>query len=413
MRISHAILGVFIAWLGFSAASPFSPHPLGSLKQAFFEGWFLRIVDHEKQISLVVIISSYRRAGADSEDLEHYCSLGYQKPPNGDEKGQRIQTWHVFREDDKGGPTIPPSPPDRISDPDFTWAADGVGSVTISGDVGQIDMVVEELSISANFSTRVPWSKDQPNNYGPEGWLGQTDLLPLRYFIHSFGSDVTYTVTPAGSLPISGRGLMHIEANYGRACFPKGWVWAEGMDSTQGLNGGTFVNGKNIEDGETKMKTGGIKFIMTGGKFIIGPITTNSFVIGYRSPLHDWDFRNTDLDCIKSSWSHAEHRLNVTASSFLGRRVIKASVQAAEGSFGDRFYMPGPEGWTNLPGATESHNATATFHLYERRLPFMKLVLVEEAVVTMSVLEFGGEFVDPSHLHGRCEVEIEPTGDLP
>jgi hypothetical protein len=34
---------------------------------------------------------------------------------------------------------------------------------------------------------------------------------------------------------------------------------------------------------------------MVGGKFEIGPMAPTTWVIGYRSPRFNWDFRTTDL----------------------------------------------------------------------------------------------------------------------
>ncbi|CAM9964622.1 unnamed protein product [Discosporangium mesarthrocarpum] len=371
-------LALFTGWATSTVSSPFSPNALhDSTRQAFFEGWFFRIADHEHQVSVVLIFASYREAGAKRKGLKHYVSLGLSRKSNGNGAREVIKTFHAFRDDKDGGPIDrPTSKNDRTSSPEFTWAAQGIGSVTVSGDEGYLQMALPELSIFAKFSGRVPWSTKRPNGAGPEGWLGATDLLPLRYFIHSFASDANYTVTPSGEPPMMGRGSMHLETNYGRAFFPKGWVWAQGVDTT------------------TECESG-VKFVMTGGKFLIGPLTTNSFLIGYRSALHTWDFRNTDLDRIQASWSVSDGQMEVIARSPMGGRVLEARLYSAERSFGDQFYVPGDNGWTNQPGAMESHNVTAKFRLYKRKAPYLSRQLVEEAEVTMAVLEFGGEFINP------------------
>ena len=87
--------------------------------------------------------------------------------------------------------------------------------------------------------------------------------------------------------------MAHIERNWGDS-FPTGWVWAQA----------------SAPFGEAFL-------VLTGGRFVIGPITTDSHVIGLRTrgggggrggrggmrrrnrddaQSLSWDFRTTDLD---------------------------------------------------------------------------------------------------------------------
>ncbi|CAM9846637.1 unnamed protein product [Ectocarpus fasciculatus] len=64
-------------------ASPFDPRPPPkSTRQPFFEGWFIRLVDHEQRLSFAVIIGSFRGHGGEELD-QHYVSLSYLHEPKG------------------------------------------------------------------------------------------------------------------------------------------------------------------------------------------------------------------------------------------------------------------------------------------------------------------------------------------
>jgi hypothetical protein len=59
-------------------------------------------------------------------------------------------------------------------------------------------------------------------------------------------------------------------------------------------------------------------FVLTGGKFVIGPVTTNSFVLAYRSPRLQWHFRTTDLDNFEiRTRSYRQRQLSLVARSGL------------------------------------------------------------------------------------------------
>ncbi|CAN0556419.1 unnamed protein product, partial [Ectocarpus sp. 8 AP-2014] len=56
-------------------------------------------------------------------------------------------------------------------------------------------------------------------------------------------------------------------------------------------------------------------FLPGRGRFVIGPITTTSFVLAFRSERHNWNFRTTDLDRIVVTASRKDHRLTLVAKS--------------------------------------------------------------------------------------------------
>ena len=46
---------------------------------------------------------------------------------------------------------------------------------------------------------------------------------------------------------------------------------------------------------------GAAHLVLTGGRFIIGPLVTNSYVLGVRAGELRWDFRTTDLDRVSDT----------------------------------------------------------------------------------------------------------------
>ncbi|CBN77444.1 conserved unknown protein [Ectocarpus siliculosus] len=343
-----------------------------------------------------------------------------------DEATERTHTFHAFPPADtvtilcRGEPVN--GVPNLRDDPSFTWEADGIGSFAVDGDKGRLSFQLPELSVAASFRYRQPWSEERPNSAGPEGWLQRTGLLPLHYFVQSMGSEAGYSLKATGApRAVVGRGSIHMEANYGES-FPTGWVWAQGCSATKGLCGNVFRDGEltNPDGGSAQEASAGRRaaggkadglggskkdsatprFVLTGGRFVIGPITTTSFVLAFRSERHNWNFRTTDLDRIVVTASRKDHRLTLVAKSWGDNRVLKADIRAPEGSFGSAIYVPTPEGFSNAPGCVESYAATARFRLYTKGDKLegdgvtRPLVLREEVEFKLAALEFGGEYQD-------------------
>jgi hypothetical protein len=115
-----------------------------------------------------------------------------------------------------------------------------------------------------------------------------------------------------------------MECNYGDM-FPDGWIWAQGFSEIQdNLTDSSSVKNSNKLAQSTAAALAtteaasslGACFVMTGGKFKIGPVSSKSWVIGYRSAGRDWNFRTTDLDTITASvLSYDTRRVAVRATS--------------------------------------------------------------------------------------------------
>jgi hypothetical protein len=125
-----------------------------------------------------------------------------------------------------------------------------------------------------------------------------------------------------------------MECNYGDM-FPDGWIWAQGFSEIQDnfTDSSTVNNSSNSGQSTatalpTEATSLGTCFVMTGGKFKIGPVSSKSWVIGYRSAGRDWNFRTTDLDTITASvLSYDARRVAVRATSRDKSRCLEVSQQ--------------------------------------------------------------------------------------
>mmetsp|Transcript_15599 Transcript_15599/g.19982 ORF Transcript_15599/g.19982 Transcript_15599/m.19982 type:complete len:483 (+) Transcript_15599:73-1521(+) len=353
-----------------SLASPFQPRPApANSGKPYFEGWFLRTVDHGNNASFSLIIGSLKTAEA-SNYTQHYVALSYL------DKEGNTQSFHSFPSAESveilvDGVQVEKIP-DSSGDPSFVWRSSEVGELMINKSQGSMSFCLPEIAINATFMNREPWSKDRPNEDGPEGWISKASfLLPCHYFVHSLASPTSYTMkitNGSGELSdkiIHGKGHTHMEANYGDS-FPEGWSWAQGVS----------------EDGK-------IQFILTGGKFVIGPFTTNTWIIGFRSEAYQLNYRTTDcFNSIKANVSCTTKELHLVATSPLHPHItfsIDICV-APEKEFSEPIYVPTKTGFSDCPGCIESYAANAKVRIHEHN------TLVEEIHLPHSALEFGGIF---------------------
>ena len=245
------------------AVLPFEPQRLAPWRRQWFEGWFIRFVDHAAGLSVALILGSMRLPGRSASAAgafdEHLLVLAFS-----DASGHH-STGHVVVGEREavllgGGAGPLPASLSASAPPRWEWRSQANGFIRGSGDALSLDVTVDGARLVANISApRVPWSESAPNRAGPEGWLGRTGLLPCHYFVHSFASPAAYELSipelsfPAGrrtsrspaassagaaSRPgvragargqrrtLRGVASTHVERNYGDA-FPLGWVWAQ------------------------------------------------------------------------------------------------------------------------------------------------------------------------------------------
>ena len=193
----------------FGSAEAVHASPLNNqaiiLKSPFFQGWLVRVTDHENSGSFVLIVGSFSMAHSDKYD-EHYlyCGIEAQKlSSNGYYVSECAFHSELFPSEDivtiSGGKATTPltsrlplhgSPAINI-----TWAADGIGHFKFQEEYCEADINFNEFRLRFNATSRLPWSDDSnANSAGPEGWLGFTSLLPCHYFVHSVGSPCDYSI---------------------------------------------------------------------------------------------------------------------------------------------------------------------------------------------------------------------------
>jgi hypothetical protein len=362
-----------------AAVLPLEPQPLARRRQQWFEGWFFRFIDHATATSVAVIFGSMRggighaadeRAAGRSADWraqpfdEHLLVLAYRDGGGAD----------VMRSVLLDGPAVTIGGGGaRAGGPRVEWWSERNGGMRIEGDAALVDVTLPGgVRVAANVSgPRVPWSEGaRADRDGPEGWLARTGLLPCHYFVHSFGSPSSYALWRAGRArrPQRGRALAHVERNYGDA-FPTGWVWGQAASAAADA----FL-------------------VLTGGRFVIGPLTTYSYIIGLRAGALSWNFRTTDADRVVDVRRACEGALALNATSRDGRRRLELALAAPPATFGERIMVPTNRGYfSDKPGCRESYAATAHVAAWEREAGG-KYALALRAAIPLAVLEFGGGF---------------------
>ena len=185
-------------------ASPLNRQAI-MLKSPFFQGWLVRVTDHENSGSFVLIVGSFSMAESDKYD-EHYifcgieakklsndgfyvseCAFHSELFPSTDTvtiSGGKATTPLTSRLPFHGSPTV-----------NISWAAENVGHFKFQDETCEADLNFDDFRLRFNATSRLPWSNDlHANSAGPEGWLGYTSLLPCHYFVHSVGSLCDYSI---------------------------------------------------------------------------------------------------------------------------------------------------------------------------------------------------------------------------
>jgi hypothetical protein len=289
LKIVIPPLLLFLLSVSSCDASVLNSQPI-AIRGPFFQGWLLRTVDHINSRSFIVIVGSFSRKGSKSFD-EHYIFCGVST------KDEGILNYEAFPEPNTVTITgSSPSVPSVLANfrssfkqnTNITWTAENIGYFKLTDEECSADFKLGGSHIKFSTMNRMPWSRSNIYSAGPEGWLGYTSLLPCHYFVHSVGSDCTYSL----SLPVqnekrgsdrgqsddkgdpnrplipdetvrnvlcSGTGYSHIEGNHG-SFFPSGWVWSQSISPVNNAS-----------------------FSLTGGKFEIGFLTPVTFILFVRT----------------------------------------------------------------------------------------------------------------------------------
>ena len=335
---------------------PNNPHIPGG-PGPWFEGWYTRVSDVAGSRSIAVI-------GASSLPEGQYFTPGQYLPgyinvlvSEGD--GAPTKSFTVFPEQTLSrvdGEPVSQNPL-PLAPADFEWTAEGFGTITQDTVDISIPGVLDVLIQTEN---RLPYHIENPD-LGPYALL---DLLPLplRWWIHSLGSDAQYQYTIHGAdgpATVSGVGYAHQEKNW-EAAFPVGWVWAQGI----------------AEGNEAQ-------FVMSTAEVDFGFYILTAWIAGYRSPLVSWDFNYS----LRDVGFYTER--DGCAGTFLfeitsGNQKLTFDASAPPDTFGP-VSTPSPSGFEPETGA-ESFSATMAVSAYEDG------ALIDQRMFHNSALEFGTGF---------------------
>jgi len=338
-------------------SSPNNPHVTKG-PGPWFEGWYTRVSDVAGSRSVAII-------GASSLPKGQYFVPGQYLPgyinvlvSEGD--GAPTLSFTVYPEQTislvDGEPVH--RNPDPLSPADFEWVAEGFGTITQD----RVDISIPGvLDLFIQTENRRPYHIAFPD-VGPYGALDFLPL-PLRWWIHSLGSDAVYQYTihgDSGPETASGVGYAHHEKNWG-AGFPIGWIWTQGIAA----------------DNEAQ-------FVMSTAEVDFGLFILNAWIAGYRSPVVSWDF-NYSLSGI-SFYTERD----ACAGTFLfeimsGNQKLTFDSFAPTDTFGD-VSTPSENGFEPETGV-ESFCATMEVSAYEDG------VLIDRQMFYNSALEYGTGYV--------------------
>lgn len=342
-----------------------------------FEGWFIRIWDPEKGFSAAAIVAT-NYASAESE-VTILFALG-KKVHEGssdravkwghtyavavktkDAKFKRSENYQV-REDKRG-----------VEPEGFEWEADGIGRIVFTPHVTDIDFTVEGYNFKAHLTKELLWDAHNSEK-GPEGWARYVTVIPTHWYVYSLGSTVDYSFTNLEKkIHSEGSAFGHVEKNWGQT-FPAGHVWLQAFSSDNTAQ------------------------ICCAGAYFKTPIEKVSspyiFVMGYRSPKLQLDFRTNDLGIVFKDRHFAplESCFSLTAVGPSHTVEIKAYAPF------DTFSQPVLAPVTKLdwkPACRESYLATVEIQVYEHLawgIPSTENP-VETRKLEFAALEFGEDLL--------------------
>lgn len=397
--------------------SPLNPQQL-EVAGPFFQGWLVRVVDHERNLSCMVICGSFSNAGSHGF-TKHYLFGAVHSPKLVIHSELLLPSTIVAVR----GASRSDTTHTHGANLDITWDAGhhGLFHFTDSSCVGWFEFG-EAFSIEFNATNRIPWQGNsrpctvQANpraslhtiaNKGPEGWLGSrytSRLLPCHYFVHSVGSQCSYRiVTGAGATNehsaagthhttlsralqyprrwlhqlrsgrvLQGIGFAHIEGNHG-SYFPEGWIWAHSIAARNDAS-----------------------FSLVLGKFAIAGIAPTNCIFYLRRRSGDITvFRTTDLDIVRHEVRAEDGQLQLNATSLLKNTRVEMTITPqsteADGKFGITVHVPTATGFANNPGCKETYTAVANVRVFRSAL---SNTVAEEYTFPVTALEYGGTFTN-------------------
>jgi len=349
---------------------------------SFFQGWLMRMVDHENDLSVMLIFGTYSPDKSSRfEQMYLFCAVEI----NG-------TTHKVEYFPSSESVTINGQVPFRLFQKnalDVHIELENTGYIALKQDESIANLKFDRFHVLLNTTERIPFTTPSWRPPGPEGWVAYTQLFVCRYAIHSVGSKTSYRIdfdqndsnaNDGVSRVVSGQsGFTHIEGNHG-SFFPQGWVWSQGISACSNAS-----------------------FSLAVGEFQIAhwhPM--NAIVYLRRSNGDRIIFRTIDLDQIEyhlngqTRQAHfycRSHTLLSSVTSFLFAKKqpqyeLQIEIVTTDPS-NHVLHIPTNEGFMNTPGCHETYTALTKIVLTDKQHPDWS----EEYLFPHTAFEFGGSFV--------------------
>jgi hypothetical protein len=315
----------------------------------WFEGWYIRVVDAEKNYSFATITttSTHENTFLPSQNvLPGYKALVVAPPDS-------AKTFSV--EEFPEATELIRSQPQSSE----LWQSSDGSLLTSNG--LDLKMLESNHRVEIQFTgEHTSWNKNNPD-WGPAGLAGFSRLLPLQWFVVSTKTPVTYKVTRPDGQVDEGSGFAHIEKNWGKT-FPKAWMWIQGIS----------------EDSEHQLAN-------AGGPLGLGPVQITAFLVGVRAPGIHVNIHPAQGPQVKyKTWSNpCEGKFKLRANNL--RYTVEVTARAPLETFVP-LAIPTKKGY--LPNlAQESFYSTIQVKVWDQRR------LVYEHQYTASALEFGADYI--------------------
>ncbi|KAG0610707.1 hypothetical protein M758_7G085500 [Ceratodon purpureus] len=368
----------------FAQGHPMDPHepnfsellPEGLRPYPAFEGWFIRIWDSTKEFSAAVIMAT--NYATDESQVTILFAPGRDVNPEGDREAVKCGFTYAVAVKTKDAKFTrnrnAQECGERNVEPEgFRWEANGIGSIVVTPYVTEFDFTVEGYHFKAHLTKEMLWDSHN-SEIGPEGWARYVSIIPCHWYVYSLGSTVDYSFSnPEKKIYSEGSAIGHVEKNWGLS-FPAGHVWLQAFSS----------------DNTSQVCCAGAYF-NTSIEKLSSPYI---FVLGYRSPKLQLDFRTNDMGIVfkNINFSPLESCFSITAVG--PSHTIELKAYAPYDTFSDPVLAPVTKReWK--PACRESYLATVEMKVYEHLawgIPGTEN-LVETQVLKSAALEFGEDLL--------------------
>jgi len=364
-----ALVGVLL-FCGSALANQYDPHLYPNVGP-YFEGWYIRMMDHDTGESYAALFGQVLPEDASKAVNNTLVTILRTDGPDG-----QLQSFDAFPEDSSVKVTVKgdqpvTADPEIFSPPHFEWRADPFGFTQVLPDHALINFTIGDVSLTATIGPKHDWMYN--GDFGPEGWV--TFLpLPLAWFVYSTASEASYHfVDRKNGIDIRGKATAHMEKNWGRA-FPQSWFWTEGH------------------------RTDGVTFAMSGGPLELTEYAPAimGHLIGYENKDKDiaLNFR-PDNSMMTMDMNECNGAMSLTVTSPFYKLMF--SISAPDKTFSPLLYGPSVKGFRMM--CEESFQATASIRVY--KLTLKGYHLIDEQMLEHCALEFGGQYMCIPYVYDR------------